>query len=285
MTIKTKILIGVLGVLLAAGGLCILFTYSAGGMTCWCGIFCTGRPIPSHIIAPQQITITTDRTEYKQGETVEITVRNSLDKPIWYLDLDTGCHRWWRLERQVNGTWEFIQVLPPIITRYGEECISCPPPPDSVPMGELVIKLEPDSEVNDTWNLKNCEVTSGELNLKFIEPGIYRLSFSYGFGKDSSGNWVQDSWSEKTIYSKEFRIKEKFTPEPSYIFDRLKFCPDSGDCRDYGLESRKCNKIGDCVASCHYGCVNKEWWRKRGDCEAIWPNFECECINNLCQRP
>ncbi len=66
--------------------------------------------------------------------------------------------------------------------------------------------------------------------------------------------------------------------------DKSKFCPDYGDCNDYGLESRKCDKIGDCMASCAYGCVSKKWAEGRADCEAIWENFECECIDDICQR-
>ena len=69
-----------------------------------------------------------------------------------------------------------------------------------------------------------------------------------------------------------------------YIFNKSKFCPDYGDCSDYGLESRKCEKIGDCVASCGYGCVSRKWMEDRVDCEIMWENFECECIDNICQR-
>ena len=76
----------------------------------------------------------------------------------------------------------------------------------------------------------------------------------------------------------------EFDPCPSYVFDKSKFCPDIGDCQDLGFESRQCRVIGDCVASCAYGCVTQEWLRGRNDCEAMWVNFECECINNICQR-
>ena len=72
--------------------------------------------------------------------------------------------------------------------------------------------------------------------------------------------------------------------QTSYIFDKSKFCPDYGDCNDYGLESRKCSKIGDCAASCAYGCVSKKWMEGKIDCEATWENFECECIDDICQR-
>ncbi len=73
-------------------------------------------------------------------------------------------------------------------------------------------------------------------------------------------------------------------PTTTYVFDKSKFCPDHGNCEDYGFVSRQCDKRGDCMASCHYGCVSREWMKGRADCEAIWSNFECECIESVCQR-
>ena len=70
----------------------------------------------------------------------------------------------------------------------------------------------------------------------------------------------------------------------SYVFDKSRFCPDDGDCNDYGLESRECEEPGDCVASCSYGCVSRKWMEGMADCEGIWPNFECECLDGICQR-
>ena len=78
-------------------------------------------------------------------------------------------------------------------------------------------------------------------------------------------------WSEKRSF-----------PRP-YLFDKSKFCPDYGNCTNYGPASRKCSKKGECIASCAYGCVSKKWLDDRIDCEAIW-NFECKCIENVCQR-
>ncbi len=72
--------------------------------------------------------------------------------------------------------------------------------------------------------------------------------------------------------------------QTGYIFDKSKFCPDYGDCNDYGVEPRKCSKIGDCAASCAFGCVSKKWMEGRVDCSAIWENFECECTEGICQR-
>lgn len=71
---------------------------------------------------------------------------------------------------------------------------------------------------------------------------------------------------------------------PDYVFDKSKFCPDDGDCENYGLESRICDNENKCVSSCNYGCVSEKWIRGRMDCEAMWPNFKCGCIKGICQR-
>lgn len=144
-----------------------------------------------------EVVVVTDKTEYIQGDMVKISVKNSLDKSVWYLDLD--CYPWWKLERKRNETWELLRILPPILTKYGEHCISACPPPQE-PIEELIKELKPGSEISDNWNLKNCEIIEGKLNIKFIEPGTYRFFFSYGLSKDS--------WNEKKSYSNEFIIKQ-----------------------------------------------------------------------------
>ena len=66
--------------------------------------------------------------------------------------------------------------------------------------------------------------------------------------------------------------------------DKSKYCPDNGNCQDFGLLSRRCESGDTCVAPCNYGCVNGKWLKGKADCEAIWNNFNCECRKGLCQR-
>lgn len=66
--------------------------------------------------------------------------------------------------------------------------------------------------------------------------------------------------------------------------NELSFCPDSGNCQDFGLLSRRCESGDTCVASCNYGCVNEKWLKGKADCEAKWNNFNCECRNKFCQK-
>jgi len=43
---------------------------------------------------PQEVTIATNKTEYRQGETITITIRNALDKSIWYFDYPRDLQFW-----------------------------------------------------------------------------------------------------------------------------------------------------------------------------------------------
>lgn len=138
------------------------------------------------------VSISTDKTEYEQGETVEITLKNRIDKPIWYADF--GCYPWWKLEKQGGENWQLIEVLPPTLTKYGEGCIACPPPES---IDEVLEQLQPNSEISKTWDLRKCEGATP----MFINSGNYRLVFDYGFSKDS--------WNEEKIYSNKFAIKAK----------------------------------------------------------------------------
>lgn len=178
MTTKIKILIWVLviGVVLIVG------------WWVWSNFPLMGRVWPPKL----EVTISTDKTEYRQGETVNMTVRNGLDKSIWYADF--GCYPWWKLGEQKDKGWESIEVLLPIPTKYGEECIACPPPESTE---DVLKELKPNSEISKAWNLKNCK---GSIPV-FINKENYRLSFAYGFSKDS--------WNDEIIYSNEFVIKER----------------------------------------------------------------------------
>ena len=138
----------------------------------------------------EEVSITTDKTEYRQGEIVKITVRNNLDKSIWYTDF--GVYPWWKLEVRENKEWKSIKLLLPTLTKYGEECIAFPPPQS---IEEVLKELKTNRGVTTAWNLRYCK----DSTPSFIESGNYRLAFTYGL--------TTDSYAEKTVYSNEFIIK------------------------------------------------------------------------------
>lgn len=140
------------------------------------------NPIKIEIL--NDVTITTDKTEYEQGETLNITVRNGLDKSIWYIKvtcLPSCCslHRW------ENNKWENLGDPTP--------CIQLPLPPGTTLESD---ELKPGESISKQWDTMYGEFAKSER---------YRFSFHYGLS--------EDTYTEKTVYSPEFTIKEKSADE------------------------------------------------------------------------
>lgn len=150
----------------------------------------------------KEITISTDKTEYEQGEEIKIAVNNGLDKSILYSGW--GC-RFWDIEYYKNGNWinpnDGFQLTEENIGNY---CLIVLYERTS-PEEELL------SQVNLTteWNQKICPFETEDPDrlkiVRYIESGKYRLVFSYGFEIDSNDEFrISES---KKVYSNEFTIK------------------------------------------------------------------------------
>lgn len=128
---------------------------------------------------------------------MEITVRNNLDRAIWYLDAEIGgWNLWWGLQKFEKDSWVEKDVHKPI----DGECVIVVR--ERVLIEELIKELKANLERSDSWTLENCEEISPigpEIELKPLAPGAYRLFFKYGFSRDS--------WEEATVYSNEFIVK------------------------------------------------------------------------------
>ena len=138
------------------------------------------RCIPENM-PKKQITITTDKKEYEQGETVKIIVRNNLDKPIWY-------YNWckYKCDSALCLCGDSF-----VIEKRTEKEYKTYNPPDSIGieyMSEL-IELKPNSE--KIYRLEP---------IKFSK-GVYRLKMYYGLDKNIS------FLEGKITYSNEFTIK------------------------------------------------------------------------------
>jgi hypothetical protein len=131
----------------------------------------------------QEVTVTTDKAEYEQGETVEITVRNSLNKSIWYVKetCPSSCCNLFRWE---NNEWRNLGDPMP--------CIYVALPPKGGPHFSQPAELKPEGSISKQWDMT--------IGGKLAESVKYRFSFYYGLTKDS--------YTEKTIYSNGFAIKE-----------------------------------------------------------------------------
>ncbi len=122
----------------------------------------------------EEVIITTDKTEYEQGEIVKITVFNQKPTTVFYEICEEGS---FILEEYVDENWQkFSESVFPAI-----ECESTP---------ESLAKLEPKESFTD----KSLEVEE-------LYPGKYRVKFTYYLKRDFS--------NPKFSYSNEFKIKER----------------------------------------------------------------------------
>jgi len=134
----------------------------------------------------EEVTITTNKLEYVQGEEIIIKMRNNtLNRNIEYLGDSEGVFplRLIGLEQFEEGEWVSPGGVPALFCGCGAIC--APP---------RYIVLKPGESVIGTWgqNIWWCE--RGVANKKQVDPGKYRVTNKIPFEK-------------KTIYSNEFIIR------------------------------------------------------------------------------
>ena len=238
-------------------------------------------------IISKQVTITVDKTDCMQGDMVNITVKNNLDKSIWDFG-PCGDKPFWKLHKLEGGKWrEMMFSFPDIIEKdiggdraYIEVCdlIVCEIPEP--------VELKSNSEIGYEWSLGKsiCEWPLSPIGMpetapKKIEPGTYRLSLSYGLTVSDEDPFKVLNIS--TIYSNEFTIKEKTLTVKE-------------ECEL--MDSEYCELHDDCVFY-EQGCFlgNKEYYEKCFCKDWSW-NINCEefcspppksgpplfCMNNKC---
>lgn len=149
-----------------------------------------------------KVTITTDKTEYEQGESVKIAVRNGLKQQVFgYFD-SCGNRPFWGLQRFENGRWEEFNFSFPNLTKEACDFILCE---KTEP-----VELRAGLETEDSWPLTNiCEWPLEPIGVPKTEPkpinnGTYRVFLIYGLNTDGF-NLI----GPETIHSNEFTIKEK----------------------------------------------------------------------------
>ena len=131
------------------------------------------------------VTITTDKTMYKQGEVVNITItiKNNLENRwVWYEGSDRAPVIWScsmytglsRMQECEKGEWKDVQLYDPAC---GAEDYVLP----SYGWG----KLEAGEEMTIQWNLEKWDSSH---KLELAEPGKYRLYFIYDSGEAGDHN-------------------------------------------------------------------------------------------------
>lgn len=183
MITKTKILIRILIIGLISVG--IVFVLYMLGIT---PIAKPGPPILGEVI------IFTDKTNYEQGEVITVTIKNTLDKSIWYIKeiCPPSCCNLYKWEEN-----QWINLNNPM------HCVQLVPLPSGKPYPIKPDELKSMGSISKQWDMT--------IEGKIVESGKYRFSFYYGLAKDF--------YTEKIIYSNEFTIKEAISQQ---ILDKCK---------------------------------------------------------------
>ena len=152
-----------------------------------------------------EVIISTDKNDYKSGESISIVVENELNKQILY---NPGGDRSWGIEYYEGGEWkkygyEGRKGFQLTNENIGDNCY--------IALYELSypIELQPQSDLKFQWNQKICPFgTEGPDKpkiVRYIESGKYRATFSYGFEvSDDDRLRILDP---RTIYSNIFTIE------------------------------------------------------------------------------
>lgn len=232
----------------------------------------------------QTIVVSTDKTEYGQGEMIKIVVNNGLENPILY---SGSGDRFWSIEYFEDGRW-----VNPYSKKGGDFQLTEKNIGDAcyIALYERSFPEELASQSNLTaqWNQKICPFGTEGLDkpkiVRYIESGKYRLVFYYGF-KISSSDPFEIS-EPKAVYSNEFAIKEKAAADTIDFYS----CNIDLDCIAVNKNYCGCNAGGSATA------INKrylaDWkgeraWQEGVACPAVMSDDpSCfgkpKCINNEC---
>ena len=137
------------------------------------------------------VIVTTDKTEYEQGEIIKITIRNNLNESIYsHIGSSTPIYSIDHIEKErSNGTWEklFAQCrCPHCIEKIGA-------PKEIKPGQSKVFRWKPLIYLNGTSKAVQPEI------------GTYRIAILYQIRKGST----PENWKWHAVYSNKFTIKKK----------------------------------------------------------------------------
>ncbi len=180
--------------------LVVAIIISLGAVLGVIGYLAKNKPVkiqqPQVSIKPEQklsndIVVTIDKPKYTKEEIVKITVKNNLDKSIWYAGQpEFKCENGFFIGAKEENYKEFHTLA----TAY---CIL--PAQELKPNSEQVFELK----LNDEENIIGFSQWLKVQSIPF--PGTYKIEFRYGFNKKNS--------SQNKVYSNEIQIKKEITDE------------------------------------------------------------------------
>ncbi|MDD3190671.1 MAG: hypothetical protein PHI66_03195 [Candidatus Pacebacteria bacterium] len=153
----------------------------------------------------EEVTISTDKTEYEEGEEIKIVAKNNLSKDIFYSYPES---HFWGIEYLENGEWidpnydedSSFQI---VYADAGEAC--------QIALYERSFPAEfkAGEELSDEWSQNICPFRTASLfearTVERIPNGTYRFIFTYGTEISKEDPFAITDAEE--IYSNEFLIK------------------------------------------------------------------------------
>ncbi len=209
-----------------------------------------------------ELTITTDKEVYKQGEEIEITIKNNLNKDILYIP---SGDRDWSIEKFKNDNWQRVEYFQLTRDNIGDRCYAIMYErsfPIILKVGEVIIS---------NWNQKGCFLKDQlEGNVEYIKEGRYRLVFRYGFETEKDNPFY--ILNEEVIYSNEFIINNSESNKEQITFSCNNFGGEwlyaYGECAtNNSMADIKgfCDKYGGQYKECESACRH----------DPNYPNIEC----------
>jgi len=136
----------------------------------------------------EEVSITTDKTEYEQGDAVKSTIKNNLNQSVWYWDNRGRIIPLVGIQIFENGEWKNVG---------GKDACACKS--NCITYAANWTELKSKETLTDSWETK--EDCLGEI----AKEGKYRVWFSYDL--DFTGQNNPEKFSK--VYSNEFIIRKK----------------------------------------------------------------------------
>jgi len=184
-----------------------------------------------------EVTISTDKTEYERGETVEITVRNNSDKPILFKGIGQPCFNSFSIGIKKEDYKMFYDIGTAYCITYTMELKS---------NTEQVFYLE-------TGDIDDILSVSG---VSTAYPETYKLKLDYEFN--------QENLTEE-VYSNEFTIKEKSALDPR-CSEKVRGI---GDCKILRIGYEFDSTTGKCIKEGINGCSFETPFKSLEECQRV----------------
>ncbi|MBA4319674.1 MAG: hypothetical protein C0412_14835 [Flavobacterium sp.] len=216
---------------------------------------CVENKCDAIIEKPQEVTITTDKTEYEQGEEINFGIKNNSGTDVFLTQFECskaeddyfGGQRsfWPNLQTLKDNKWNDIDW------HYSESDASAVP---------CRISLEC---VNEVENVNFSAIETNFAGMQLLPVGKYRIKSELGESCERNVG-LKDIF---TVYSPEFTIKEKSATDPR-CGQRVKF---SGACESIAIGFEFDSNSGKCV-------------KKNGNCHVETPFTSLEECQKVCEN-